>query len=153
MWDPSTMVREIWFLLIAGNYSVVFSSVAQLCPTLGNPMDCSMPGFPVHHQFPELAQTHVHRVGDAIQPSHLLSSPFPLILNLSQHQGLFQWVSSSHQVAQVLEFQLYSPWYIVTTQKTLEVSSLGISPCLWKVTFNLCWVICFSFLVLRKSAI
>jgi len=83
-----------------------FSSVVQLCPTLCNPVDCSTPDFPVHHQLPELAQTHVHRVGDAIQPSHPLSSPSPLIFNLSQHQGLFQWVSSSHQVAKVLESQL-----------------------------------------------
>ena len=70
------------------------------------PMDCSMPGFPVHHQLLELAQTHVHRVGDAIQASHLPSSPSPPVFNLSQHQGLFQWVHSSHQVAKVLEFQL-----------------------------------------------
>ena len=67
-----------------------FSSVAQSCPTLHNPMDCSMPGFPIHHQLPELAQTHVHRVGDAIQPSHPLSSLSPPAFNLSQHQGLFQ---------------------------------------------------------------
>ena len=67
-----------------------FSSVAQLCPTLCDPMDCSIPGLPVHHQLPELAQTHVHRVGDAIQPSHPLSSPSPPALNLSQHQGLFK---------------------------------------------------------------
>ena len=86
--------------------SVQFSWVAQSCPTLRDPMDCSTPGFPVHHQLPELAQTHVHRVGDAIQPSHPLSSPSPPALNLSQHQSLFQWVSSSHQVAKVLEFQL-----------------------------------------------
>ena len=70
-----------------------------------DPMDCSTPGFPVHHQLLELAQTHVHRVGDAIQPSHPLSSPSPTF-NLSQHQGLFQGVSSSHQVAKVLELQL-----------------------------------------------
>ena len=69
-------------------------------------MDCSTPGFPVHHQLPEFAQTHVHRVSDAIQPSHPLSSPSPPTFNLSQHQGLFQWVSSSHQMAKVLEFQL-----------------------------------------------
>ena len=84
--------------------SVQFNSVAQLCPTLCDPMDCSMPGFHVHHQLLELAQTNVHRVGDAIQPPHSLSSP--PAFNLSQHQGLFQWVSSSHQVAKVLEFQL-----------------------------------------------
>ena len=85
---------------------IQFSSVAQSCPTRCDPMDCSTPGFPVHHQLPEFTQTHVHRVGDAIQPSHPLSSPSPPAFNLSQHQGLFQWVSSSHQVAKVLEFQL-----------------------------------------------
>ena len=69
-------------------------------------MDCSTPGLPVHYQFPEFTQTHVHRVGDAIQPSHPLSSTSPPTFNLSQHQGLFQWVSSSHQVAKVLQFQL-----------------------------------------------
>ena len=83
----------------------MFSSVAQLCPTLCDPMDCSTPGFLVHHQLLEPTQTHVHRVGDAIQPSHPLSSPSPTF-NLSQHQGLFQWVSSLHQVTKVLEFQL-----------------------------------------------
>ena len=83
-----------------------FSSVAQSSPTLCNPMDCSTPGLPVHHQLPGLTQTHVHRIGDAIQPSHPLSFPSPPAFNLSQHQGLFQWVSSSHQMAKVLEFQL-----------------------------------------------
>ena len=68
-------------------------------------MDCRTPGFPVHHQLPELTQTHIHWIGDAIQPSYPLSSPSPPAFNLSQHQGLFQWVNSSHQVAQVLEFQ------------------------------------------------
>ena len=85
---------------------IQFSSVSQLCPTLCNPMDCSRPGLPVHHQFPELAQTHVHGVGDDIQPSHPLSSPSSPSFNLPQHQGLFQWVSSLHQVAQGLELQL-----------------------------------------------
>ena len=70
------------------------------------PMNCSTPGLPVHYQLPESTQTHVLWVGDVIQPSHPLSSPFPPALNLSQHQGLFKWVSSSHQVATVLEFQL-----------------------------------------------
>ena len=83
-----------------------FSSVTQSCPTLCNPMDCSTPGFPVHHQLLELTQAHVHWVGDAIQPSHPLSSPSPPAFNLSRDQVLFQWVSSSHQVAKVLEFQL-----------------------------------------------
>ena len=69
-------------------------------------MDCSMPGLPVHHQLPESTQTHVHWVGDAFQPSYPLSSPSPPALNLSQHQGLFQGVSSSHQLAKVLEFHL-----------------------------------------------
>ena len=83
-----------------------FSSVTQSCPTLCDPMNCSMPGLPVHHQLLEFTQTHVHRVGDAIQPSHPLSSPSPPAPNHSQHQSLFQWVNSSHEVAKVLEFQL-----------------------------------------------
>ena len=70
--------------------SVQFSSVAQLCPTLCDPKDCSTPGFPVHHQLPEFMKTHAHRVGDAIQPSHPLSSPSPPALNLFQHHGLFK---------------------------------------------------------------
>ena len=86
--------------------SVQFSSVAQSCLILFDPMDCSTPGFPVLHQLLELAQTHVHRISDAIQPSHPLSSPSPPAFNLSQHQGLLKWVSSSHQVAKVLELQL-----------------------------------------------
>ena len=86
--------------------SLQFGSVSQSCPNLCNPMNRSTPGLPVHHQFPESTQTHVHRVSDAIQPSHPLSSPSPPALNLSQHQGLFKWVSSSHQAAKVLEFQL-----------------------------------------------
>ena len=86
--------------------SVQFSSVTQLCPKTCDPMDCSTPGLPVHHQLPEFTQTHVHWVSDAIQPSHLLLSPSPPALNLSQHQGLFKWVSSSPYVAKVLEFQL-----------------------------------------------
>ena len=80
--------------------SVQFSSVAQLCPTLCDPMNRSMPDLPVHHQLLEFTQTHVHRVGDAIQPSHPLSSPSPPTLNPSQHQGLYQWVNSSQEVAQ-----------------------------------------------------
>ena len=83
-----------------------FRSVAQPCPTLYDPMDCSMPGLPVHHQLPELTQTHVHRVSDAIQQSHPLSSPSPPAPNPSQHQSLLKWVNSSHEVAKVLEFQL-----------------------------------------------
>ena len=85
------------------------SSVTQLCPTLYSPMNHSTPGLHVHHQFPEFTQTHVHRVGDAIQPSHPLSSPFPPAPNPSQHQSLFQWVNSSHEVAKVLEFHNINP--------------------------------------------
>ena len=85
---------------------VHFSSVTQSCPALCDPMNYSISGFPVHHQLPEFTQTHVHWVGDAIQPSHPLSSPSIPALNLSQHQGLFNWVSSSHQVAKILEVKL-----------------------------------------------
>ena len=83
-------------ILRAGDYSGLsqFTSATQSCPTLWDPMDCSTPGLPVHHQLPELTPSHVHRVSDAIQPSHPLSSPSPPTFNLSQHQGLFQWVSS-----------------------------------------------------------
>ena len=83
-----------------------FSPVAQSCQTLCDAMDCSMPDCPVHHQLPELAQTHVHWDSDAIQPSHPLLSPSPPAFSLSQHERLFQWVSSLHQVAKILEFQL-----------------------------------------------
>ena len=84
----------------------LFSSVTHSCPTLCNPMDCSTPGFPVHHQILELAQTRVHRVSGTFQPSCLLHSSSLPAFNLSQHQGLFEWVSSSHQVAKRLDFQL-----------------------------------------------
>ena len=86
--------------------SVQFSSVTESCPTLCDLMNHSMPGLPVHHQHPEFTKTLVHWVSDAIQPSHPLSSPSPPAPNPSQHQSLFQSVSSSHEVAKVLEFQL-----------------------------------------------
>ena len=86
--------------------SVQFSSVAQLCVTLCDPMDLSTPAFPLQHQLSEFTQTHVHWVGDAIELSHPVLSPSPPSLNHSQHQGLFKWVSSLHQVAKILEFQL-----------------------------------------------
>ena len=102
----------IYTLYIKNVIGCQFSSVTQLCPTLRDLMDCSTPDFFVHHQLPEFAQTHVHWVGDAIQPSHPLSVPSPTALNeglfsscLSQHQGLFQGVSSSHWVTKVLELQ------------------------------------------------
>ena len=105
----TTIIHELcqafyWDYLIYP--SVQFSSVTQSCPTLCNPMNRSMPGLPVHHKLPEFTQTHVHWVSDATQPSHPLSSPSPPAPNPSQHQGLFQWVNSSHEVAKVLEFQL-----------------------------------------------
>ena len=81
-----------------------FSSVAQSCPTLCNPMNCSTPGLPAHHQLPKFTQTQVHRVGDAIRPSHPLSAPSPPAPNRSQHQSIFQCVNSSHEVAKVLSF-------------------------------------------------
>ena len=86
--------------------SVQFSSVAQSCPTLCDPMNHSTPGLPVHHQLLEFTQPHIHWVSDAIQPSHLLSSPSPPAPNPSQHQGPFQSVSPPHEVAKVLELQL-----------------------------------------------
>ena len=97
-------------------------SVAQLCLTLCDPMDCSTPGFPVLHYLLEFAQTRVHWVGDAIQPSHPLLSPSPLAFYLSQHHCLFQWVSSSHQMTQVLELQLQHQFFqwIFTTDFTLD---------------------------------
>ena len=85
---------------------VQFSSVTQSCPTLCDPMNRNMPGLPVHHQLPEFTQIHVHRVSDSIQPSHPLLSPSPPALNPCQHQGHFQWINSSREVAKVLEFQL-----------------------------------------------
>ena len=108
--------------------SVEFSSVAQLCPTLCDPMNCSTPGLHVHHQLLEFTQTHVHWVSDAIQTSYPLLSPSPA-LNLSQHQGLFQWVSFSHQVAKVLEFQLQHQSYQWTPRTDLLENGLVECPC------------------------
>ena len=82
-----------------------FYLVPKSCPTLCNPMDCSTPGFPLLHCLPEFAQTHVYWVGNAISPSHPLPPSSPFVFNLSQHQGLFQWVGSLHQVAKVLKLQ------------------------------------------------
>ena len=106
---PSNYI--IWILLLFSSLLVQLSSVAQSYLTFCSPMDCSMSGFPVYHQLPELTQTHVHSIGDAIQPSHPLLSPSPPAFSLSQHQGLFKWVSSSHQVAKVLEFQLQQQFF------------------------------------------
>ena len=113
--------------------SVQFSSVAQSCPTLCDPMDCSFPGFPVHHQLLKIAQTHVHRVGDAIQLSHPLSSPSPPTFNLSQHQGLFQWVGSSggrsigaSASASVLPMNIQD-WFPLGLTGLISLQSKGLS--------------------------
>ena len=120
VWKSLSDISDIFVILILGIhwFSVFqsvwcfldswyqFSSVAQSCPTLCDPMNHSTPGVPVHYQLLEFTQTHVHRVSDAIQPSHPLSSPSLPAPNPSQHQSLFQWVNSSHEVTKVLEFQL-----------------------------------------------
>ena len=108
---------------------VQFSSVTQSCLTLCGPMNHSTPSLPVHHKLPGITQTHVHRVSDAIQPSHPLSSSPPPALNFSQHQGLFQWVSSPHQVAKVLEFQLHHQSFQWTPRTDLLSDGLVESPC------------------------
>ena len=108
-WKWRAMPTGDNFVTKKKNLSKLFEirSVAQSCLTLCNPMNRSTPGLPVHHPPPEFTQTHVHWVGDTIQTSHPLSTPSPPDLNLSQHQDLFKWVSSLHEVAKVLEFQLH----------------------------------------------
>ena len=106
-----------------------FSSVAQSCPTLCDPMNLSTPGLPVHHQLPEFTQTHVHQVCDAIQPSHPQSSPSPPAPNPSQHQSFFQWVNSSYEVAKVLELQLYHHSFQRNPRTDLPQNGLVGSPC------------------------
>ena len=132
-----------------------FSSVTQLCPTLCDPLDCITPGFPVHHQLLDLTQTHVHQVGDAIQPSHPLLAPSPPAFNLSQDQDLFKWASSLHQVAKVLEFQLQHQsfqWTPRTDQQHSNFqhwtapllknrSSEKESPC-WSLNWNFLFLEC-----------
>ena len=123
---------------------VQFSSASQSCPTLCDPMNCSMPGISVHHQLPEFTQTHVHQVRDAIQPSHPLSSPSPPAPNPSQHQGIFKWASSSHQVAKVVEFQLQNQSYQWTPRTNLRTCQTPPAFCpetsdtkLWDIWGNL----------------
>ena len=101
----------------------------EACMTLCDPMNRSTPGLPVHHQLPEFTQTHVHWAGDAIEPSHLLSSPSPPAFNLSQHQGLFKWVSSSYHVANVLEFQLQHQSFQWIFRTGFLYDGLVRSPC------------------------
>ena len=131
---------SLWIWLLSGPHInavrefpggpvVQFSSVAQSCLTLCDSMDFSTPGLPVYHQLPELPQTHVHGVSDAIQPSHLLSSPFPPASNLSQHQSLFKWVSSLHQVAKVLQFQLQHQSFLWIFRVDFLQDWLVWSPC------------------------
>ena len=111
-------------------FAVIFSSVQSLSRVpLCDPMNRSTAGLPVHHQLLEFTQTHVHQVGDAIQPSHPLSSPSPPAPNPSQHQGLFQWVNSSHEVAKVLEFQLQHQSFQWMPRTDLLQNGLVGSPC------------------------
>ena len=110
-------------------FKVQFSSVAQSCPTLCDPMNHSMPGLPVHHQLPEFIQTHVRQVSDAIQPSHPPSSPSSPASNPSQHHSLFQWVNSSPEVAKVLEFQLQHHSFQRNPRVDLLQKGLVGSPC------------------------
>ena len=138
--------------------SYFIQSVAQSCLTLSDPMNCSTPGPSVHYQLLEITQAHVHRVGDAIQPSHSLSSPSPPALNLSQHQGLFKWVSSSHQMAKVSEFHYYVlicfqfKWkiikilFLVDLMGFCKISFVHVSWILTNVR-NACHNICFQIIV------
>ena len=116
-------------LVLATELYQSVSSVAQLCPPLCDPMNYSTSGLPVHHQLPEFTRTHVHRIGDAIQVSHPLSSPSPPAPNPSQHQSLFQRVNSSQEVAKVLEFQLQHQSFQRTPRTDLLWNGLGGSLC------------------------
>ena len=112
------------------SFLALFSSVQSLSRVwLCDPMNYSTPGLPVHHKLQEFTQTHVHRVSDAIQLSHPLSSPSPPAPNPSQHQSLFQWVNSSHEVAKVLEFQLHHHSFQRTPRTDLLQNGLVGSPC------------------------
>ena len=136
MWSPSGLPKcalVIRTRVLAEKLTAVpllsVNSGAQSCPILCDPMNRSTPSLPVPHQPPEFTHTHVHRVGNAIQPSHPLSSPSPPALNLSQHQGLFKWVNSSHEVAKVLEFQLQHQSFQWTPRTDLLEDRLVGSPC------------------------
>ena len=116
------------FLIFTDNYASVQFSRSVMSDSL-RPCESEQPGLPVHHQLPEFTQTHVHQVGDAIQPSHPLFSPSPPAPNPSQHQSLFQWVNSSHEVAKVLEFQLQHLSFQWTPRTDLLYNGLVGSPC------------------------
>ena len=121
-WSDFAFMHNLLFIftsLLDSNFFIQFSSITQSCLTLCNPINRSTPGLPVHHQLLELTQTHVHQVGDAIQPSHPLLSPSSPAPNPSQHQGLFQWVNSSLEVAKILEFQLQHQSFQLTPRTDL----------------------------------
>ena len=146
LYDSSTLL--IWCVILINLpilshlcISQSVSSITQSGPTLCDPKDCSTPGFLIHHQLPELAQIHVHQVGDAIQSSHPLSAPSPPAFNLSQHYSLFQWVSSSHQVARVLELQFQLQSYPRDKFHLIAVNNLFdvlLKLVFWYFTENLC---------------
>ena len=126
-WGPNYQLCHLLWLEEDKIHEQVFSSVTQSCPALCDPMNHSTPGLPVYHQLPKSTQTQAHRVGDTIQPSHPLLSPSPPAPNPSQHQGLFQWVNSSHEVAKVLEFQLQhqsSQWTSLTSPQNHQAERL-----------------------------
>ena len=134
--ETSQTEKSEWYYSYVKSKKKSSCSVTQLCPTLCDPMDCSTPGFPVLHHLLDPAQTHVHWVGNAIQPSCPLLPPFPPAFRLSQYQGLFQWVSFSHQVAKVLELQIqYQSFQWIFRVNFLEVW-LVWSPCYQRVFFN-----------------
>ena len=126
--NRNSAITFILFILNYSLYSLQIRSVTQSCPTLCDSMNRSMPGLPVHHQLPEFIQTHVHQVSDAIQPSHPLSSTSPAP-NPSQHQSLFQWANSSHEVAKVLEFQPQHHSFQRNPRADLLQNGLVGSPC------------------------
>ena len=137
--DYSEYIRTLSYLLLTIPLklrllfsSVQFSSVTQSCPTVCDPMNYSMPGLPVHHQLPEFTQTHVHWVGDAIQPSHPRLSPSPPVPSPSQHQGLFKWVNSLHEVAKVSALASFLPkntqgWSPLEWTAWISLQSKGFS--------------------------
>ena len=136
VWEAGTCMlllligaKVLWHHRGKGIRSDQIRSVTQLCPNLCDPMNRSTPGLPVHHQLPEFTETHIHQVGDAIQPSHPLSSPSPPAPNPSQHKGLFQWVNSLHELAKVLEFQLQHHYFQRNPRADLLQNGLVGSPC------------------------
>ena len=146
--NPKPCARKLFELKTLVKLQVQFSSVAQSCLTLCDPMNHSTPGLPVHHQLPEFTQTHVHRVSDAIQPSHPLSSPSPPVPNPSQHQSLFQWVNSSHEVAKVLQLRHHQKAEISSSLKW-PTGSVGLNESLDQC---LLWepARIFKFLILKR---